>query len=489
MPPWLPEISAAQYRDIDAQRPQTSGRYRDYVNHRYAQIAALVERVDDILRAEHPTQLINAHTASLTPSQNPTRLQLWFFAYIAHGCNIWALMRANHAIGHWDRGAQPHAQKRFGRPGTRGKGSGFSAVPLRQRMVDYYLAHTGLGVTLKKLYTEMLRSEFGCKTRSVDGKKAVYQPDGLPYPTYIQFWYALRVEVGAHAMTQSKYGAAHMRQKVDPSRGRFTHELANLLEKVEVDAFYLDERPRSTLDAREMEPLAVARITCATSGAILGVGFSLGAETEEAYRMALFSAAIPKSTFCRLFGLTSISDDDWPAQGLPGALITDRGPGASSKVVHRLTQTFPMRQLAPSYQGQSKATVESSHPRKANILGAPTHKVSTMDVIALTRREIIRAVKDNHTSNIGDRLLGIKDGDQVIATPHHAWQFLERIGRTAAFPMDFDEAVRSFLTPVDLVLSGGELRLQRRVYDAPELRVTGLYERVGVGQSVTLKVP
>ena len=203
--------------------------------------------------------------------------------------------------------------------------------------------------------------------------------------------------------------------------------------------------------------------------------------------MAMFSAAIPKAKFCQLFGITKIRDEDWPAHGLPGFMVTDRGPGAASKVVQNLEQMMPIRQIAPSYQGQSKASVESSHPRKTKILGAPTHRVSSLGVIAMVRKEIYRANVDNHTSNIGDRLLGLKDGEKVVQTPHHAWQFLSKIGRTAAFPMAFDEAVRTFLTPVELVLSRDELRLQRRVYDSPELRATGLYDAVGAGQSVKLQ--
>ncbi|OIQ92443.1 hypothetical protein GALL_255890 [mine drainage metagenome] len=487
MPPWLPELDPAQYRDIDAVRPQGASRYRDYVEQRYAQIAGLVKRMDEILGAPDPMAMIGAHARSLRPEQNAGRVKLWFFTYITHACNIWALMRANHEIGHWDRGAEAHAQTRFGRPGLRGRGSGYSAVLLRERMVNYYLRHAGLGVSLQAMHRAMLREEFGCKVRTVDGVKGCFHPEGLPFPTYMQFWYAVQLEIGPEQVKKTKYGAAHMREKVTPSKGRFTHELANLLEKIELDAFYVAERPRSVLDDREMEPLAVVRIICPTSGEIVGIGFSLGAETSEAYRMAMFSAVIAKSEFCQLFGITNINDDDWPAQGLPGFMVTDRGPGASSKVVQNLQQMMPVRQIAPSYQGQSKASIESSHPRKTKILGAPTHRVSDLDVIGMVRKEIYRANMDNHTSNIGDRLLGLRDGEQVVATPHHAWNFLSKIGRTAAFPMAIDEAVRTFLTPVELILSRDELRLLRRVYDSPELRATGIYDTIGVGQSIPLK--
>lgn len=487
MPPWLPECDAKDYRAIDLDRPQGSSRYQDYLDHRYQQIDGLVRRLDEIMRAKDPMALIGAHARSLRPAQNAGRVKLWFFTYVLHGCNLWSLMRANHEIGHWDRGSERHAQTRFGRPGAGGRGSGHSAVPLRERMVAYYLRHAALGKSIASIHSDMLKNDFGCKTRTVDGAKSVFHPRGLPFPTYNQFCYAIRRELGLEQIRRTKYGAAYMRENVKPSAGRFTHELTNLLEKLEADVFYAKERPRSALDDREMEPLAVARVVCPTSGEIVGVGFSLGAEREEAYRMALFSAAIPKSTFCRLFGITNLPDAEWPAQGLPGFLLTDRGPGAYLKCFPDREQAIPIRQIAPSYQGQSKASIESSHRRDPKITGAPTHRAGNMNVMEMVRREIYRASLDNHTSNIRDRLLGLKDGEQVIGTPHHAWEFLNRIGRTAAFPMAFDDAVRSFLTPVDLVLSQDELRLRRRVYDAPELRATGIYDSVGAGQSITLQ--
>lgn len=487
MPPWLPELDGAQYRDIDALRPQGSLRYREYVDQRFTQIAELVARLDTILVAKDPMALIGAHARSLEPAQNAGRLKLWFFTYIAYGCNIWSLMRANHLIGHWDRGSEQHANTRFGRPGVRGKGSGYSAVLMRDRMVNFYLSHAGLGATLKSVYLDMLKDEFGCRARTVDGVKRLFHPDGLPYPTYSQFYYAIQRELGSECVKKTRHGSAYMRENVAPSVGRFTHELANLLEKAEMDGYYNKARPRSVLDGREMEPLVVVRLLCPTSGAIVGLGFSLGGETNEAYRMAMFSAAISKAKFCRLFGITNISEEEWPARGLPAFMVTDRGPGAIDRVIQDARKRMPIRQIAPSHQGQSKASIESSHPRSSKMVGPPMHQVSGLDVIGMVRKLIHLASRDNHTSNIRDRLLGLKDGEHVVATPHHAWNFLSSVGRTAAFPLEFDEAVRTFLTPVELVMNRDELLLQRRIYDSPELRELGLYETIGVGQSIKLQ--
>lgn len=145
-----------------------------------------------------------------------------------------------------------------------------------------------------------------------------------------------------------------------------------------------------------------------------------------------------------------------------------------------------MRELAPSYMGQSKAMSESSHPREVQVEGAPTHEVSSLNVIEMVRREVVHAMRANHTSQIGNRLIGVTGGANVPTTAFHAWKHLSALGRSAAVQMAFDEAVRTFLNPVEFVMTRDELRLGQRVYDAKELRASGLYERLAKGQSTKL---
>lgn len=258
------------------------------------------------------------------------------------------------------------------------------------------------------IYREAMRRDFGCEVLKNGKQKLLMHPKGEAFPSYGQYSYWVVKAFGLRQVQTTLYGQARMRSKKLPSAGRFTEELANLMERFEVDGYRVKERPKSVLNGAPMPALIVVRGICCTSGAIVGIGFSLGGEKTEAYRMMLFSAAISKSKFCWLFGLPNISNDDWPAMGLPGFYVSDRGPGASDKLVEDLAYAFPIKQIPQSWAGQSKALVESSQPREMHTEGEPNYLLSELDVIQMARREIMRAVSDNHTSNIGDRLLGIK---------------------------------------------------------------------------------
>ena len=487
MPPWLLPLDMTDFEQIDAQRPQgVHKHYRAFVQERFGHIGGLLAKVEEIFEAEDPMRIINAHAKLSQPRQHKRRIQLWFFAYICHGANIWALMAPLHNIGRWDRGSEKHAGKRFGEAGIRGRSAGFSAVPLAELICSAYQRHAALGKTMKKVYRLALKEEFGCTGDTTGPNWKPTHPKGEPFPSYGQFRYHVVKRFGLEQVQKGLYGDARFRNRNKPSEGRFTHSVGNLLERIEVDVFQVKERPVSGSDGREMPPLYVARATCAGSSSIVGVGFSFGSETEEAYRTMMFSMAISKTKLFQIVGLPSFTSEHWPMQGLPLHYLSDRGAGAAAAVQAKMKSPTPVRELAPSWMGQSKAMSESSHPRDTQVEGAPSHEVSSLDVITMVRREVVRAMQDNHTSSIGDRLIGVTGGANVPTTPFHAWKHLSALGRTAAVQMDFDEAVRTFLTPVEFEMTRDELRLDKRVYDAEELRASGLYERQAKGQSTKL---
>lgn len=487
MPPWLLPLDGEDFEQIDARRPQDASKhYRAFVQERFAHIGGLLTKVEEILAADAPMRIINAHAKQCQPPQHKRRLQLWFFAYLCHGANIWALMASLHNIGRWDRGSEKHAHKRFGEAGVLGRASGFSAVPLASQICEAYLRHCGMCTTLTEVHQRAVVQDFGCTVDRTGKAWWPTHPQGNAFPTYGQFRYHVVKHFGLAQVQKTLYGEVRHRNRNKPSEGRFTHSVANLMERVEVDVFQVSARPISAIDGREMPALYAARATCPVSSAIVGVGFSYGAEGEEAYRTMMFSMAIPKGKYFELLGLPSFTDEHWPMHGLPLHYLSDRGAGAAATVLAKMKAPMPIRELAPSYMGQSKAMSESSHPRNVQVEGAPTHEVSSLDVIEMVRREVVHAMRANHQSQIGDRLIGVTGGANVPTTAFHTWNHLSALGRTAAVQMSIDEAVRTFLNPVEFVMTRDELRLGQRVYDAKELRASGLYERLAKGQSIKL---
>ncbi|GAO91529.1 hypothetical protein PSA5_02450 [Pseudomonas syringae pv. actinidiae] len=98
------------------------------------------------------------------------------------------------------------------------------------------------------------------------------------------------------------------------------------------------------------------------SGAVVALGFARGHETMEAYRMALFCMAIGKEKFAELFGGT-LKAGDWSSVGLSKAFVFDRGPAAAMNCEDAIDWLSRL-ELTPTHSGQSKASVESSHPRE-----------------------------------------------------------------------------------------------------------------------------
>ena len=73
--------------------------------------------------------------------------------------------------------------------------------------------------------------------------------------------------------------------------------------------------------------------------------------------MALANAMNDKVKFCAEYGI-SITKDDWPCSGVPGAYLADRGEMVS-KSAETLINALNVRiENAPPYRGDMKGIVE-----------------------------------------------------------------------------------------------------------------------------------
>jgi hypothetical protein len=195
----------------------------------------------------------------------------------------------------------------------------------------------------------------------------------------------------------------------------------------------------------------------------------------------LFSMAITKSRFGELFGIP-ISDNEWPCIGLPSKIIFDRGPGSSLNLVQSFQEHFPIRELTPSWSGQSKPNVESSHPGSTNIEGAPQYIQSDLNPVDMAREEIMRVIKDNHTSDAWARMTPAMIAAEIPPSPAGIWDYMDERARTDAHPMAFDDAVRNFLTPVKFTVRHDGVYLRDQRYDSSLFRKSGILERIAIDQ-------
>ncbi len=487
LPPWLATIEGANLDEMDLERTDFVMTHRARTEQRYGYIFDLLARIKEILDASNPFLIINQHARELTPKQNRTRLAEWFFAYICHERKLMSLYPEYPDIGVYDRTDEKYANVIFGRTSlSNGRKHGYSSAQFAEKIPEAYWERSGLGKTMKEIYRDSAKNEWGCQSRmDKNGKYELYHPEGKPFPdTYGKFRYRVLKKYAVREVQTKKYGAARVRSTFAASKGKTTEEISNLLQQFEVDAYYLKERARSRT-GEPMPRLCVARGVCVGSKNIVGVGFSLEGEDGEAYRAMLFSCAIPKEIFARLLGIER-GILPWLAQGVAPHIISDRGSAPISAIITNLQMQFPVKEMTESYAGQSKPSVEGGHPRDVDTEGPPSYVLSDHNVIQMVQQEICRAALDNHSSSVCEQVLGSRVDANVIS-PHGLWQELDRIGCNDGIAMSFETAVRTFLTPKTFSLRHDGIWFEDRCFGSDLLDGTGVRERVSPGQEIEVR--
>lgn len=486
LPPWLQEREGVDLALLDQQRARAKISHKARINARYVLIKPLLVRQDEILGADNPDLEINRFARSCAPKQCEPRMRLWFYTMVCFNGNVWALMPPFHKIGKWKR--LEHPGKKFGRPSHKGVLHGFGCDQgMIEKIIASYRKFCGRGVHMPAIYSKAMLETFGCQVRqNAQGKKSYWHPAGLPFPNFDQYNYHVIQQVGRDQVNLTLYGETRVRTRLAASKGKFSAAVANLLEQIEADGYYIKETPRGLVEGSPVAPVCVVRSRCQTSGMLVGIGFSFGSETSAAYRMMLFSMAVDKKRFCALFGL-EISNEHWPSVGLPRLLIVDRGPGAKHDLAKNYEKLCPIREMVGSYSGQSKATVESSHPRSVEIEGAPSYIQSDLDPVKMAKREIERLLRDNQVTDVSGRMTPEMHAAEILPAPIAVWNYLDQRARTDAQSMSFDDAVRVFLTPIEVTARNDGVYFEGMRFDSPALRNTRLIDRVARGQVATIQ--
>lgn len=481
LPPWLASREGVNFAAIDAGRMNRKRSYRDMVDARYLRIKPALDDLDGILASGDVAASINAWARRSARKQNESRFRLWFLTYLCFGQNIWALAPPFHVCGQWDR--DEHSTKKQG-PHSKAFGAGYGhrmTPTMRELCVQGYRKFAKPGKPMCHIYAEAMTKVFGCKRiRRTSGALVFFHPEGAAFPSLRQFSYQVRKVLGDETVDVMRYGKARHRRVLAPSKGRFSEDVAYLLEKVEFDGYYTKERPRGYLEGSALPALCVVTARDMMVGAKVGIGFSFGAEKADAYRMALFSMAVPKDFFCSLWGL-EVTADEWNTVGLPGSSRFDRGPGSVKQLAASQEAEPAMSVMTPSYSGQSKATVESSHPRNVKFEDAPEYVASQLVPVELARREIAQLIRYNHTADMSDRMALDRELATVLPSPHALWNHYSARLRTAGISMSVADAVREFLKKVPLQVGEDGVYLGDLRYDSDELRACGLLNRVARG--------
>ena len=474
-PPWLKRIEGVKISHLEECRVSVKESYDEKVNRRFMAIADLVLNAQKILLHTNPDAEINAHAALSTPIQNPARLRLWFYTYITFGRNKWALMPRSHYSGSWDRAGANRTVK-LGRPSPKGKKAGYPCdKEMQQKISSGYVRYTSPKHTWNRIIREILTNEFGCVAVEQRGDFVFRHPQGLPYPSMAQVKYWVRKLFSLRKREIAQRGGNRARAR-SGDKGSFSEKLINVNQLLEFDGYYISEKLSGLSEGSIVDSFCVVRAVCGVSGAIVGIGFSEGRENMESYRMCMFSMALNKVKFCELFGV-EISPEHWPCEGLSGSVIFDRGPGANYDVEPQIDWLGEL-ELTPVFSGQSKSTVESSHPRDKKDLEQPEVLQSKLNFVTMARREIRQVLEDNLGSDASGRMEEAMFLAGVKATPIGVWNYWSGRGRDSSIGMQFDVAVRTFLSQHPATIKQDAVYFYGRKYRSTELEATGIFDRV-----------
>lgn len=478
LPPWLEPWSDIDLSQLDQFRPKAKVLHSERVEERYLIIAPTIQDIEQVLSMDNPESELNRRARLCNPPQNESRFRLWVLTYLCFGRDIWTLMPPFHRIGIWSRENFPN--KKFGAPSIAyGKSYGHGCSKgMAEQCVKGYRKRAKLGKKMTAIYEESMIEDFKCRIVTMpSGMKLYISINGDPFPTYWQFVYQVKKAIRTVEIQMTLYGKVRHRAKLAASKGAFSEEVTNLMERIEADGYYTNELPRGYVDGTSLPPLCVVVGRDVLSGLKLGIGFSFGKERSAAYRMMLFCMAVPKDFFCMLLGITYV-EGEWPSVGLPGHLGIDRGPGARKDLIEELEKKFPIKDIAPSWSGQSKATVESSHPKDLHIDGQPTFIQSDLTPIQLMRREVTDLIRFNTVADMEARFEPDSELAFVTPSPLGLWNYYDKLFRNDAIPINIAEAVRTFLSPVEFSLRSDGVWLDQRRFDSEELRETGLLDKV-----------
>ena len=481
-PPWLGPIEGLAIYDLERRRSSVKESYEVKVNRRFFAIAELVQCHHEILASENPDAIINAHAKQKKPQQNSSRLRLWFYTYIIFGRNKWALMPPLHRIGTWNRLAKNRKRK----IGRTGKHQGYASnADMVKRIIAGYIAHRSPYKTKAEIYSEILTEEFGCVAVEIGETKKFIHPKGLPFPSESQIRYRIEKHFAERSRSIGVRGKNSTRAK-SGDIGSFSERVQNVNQIVEFDGYYVSEKLTGVTEGSAVDGFCVVRAVCILSGAIVGIGFAEGKETLAAYRMCLFSMALRKDKFCELFGCP-ITKDEWPSEGVTGSIIFDRGPGSTLDVEAGINWlgTF---ETTPVFSGQSKASIESSHPRDKQILEQPSYFQSALNFVQMCKREIIQVLKDNSISNASGRMDERMYVAGVTPSPLGIWNYWSRRGRDSSVGMQFDTAVRTFLDKHPASIRQDAVYFYGRKYKSPGLVATGVFDRVAKASVIPAQV-
>ncbi|TKF36098.1 transposase [Vibrio kanaloae] len=220
----------------------------------------------------------------------------------------------------------------------------------KKALKKYYLKESGL--TLSKTYDNLLKDSYA---KEISFAEACGRPPLVPTLKQFSYW-----RTKLFSKEQIIKGRTSENDYLRNKRG----VLGSLTDRnylpgahYEIDATVADVHIVSELGSQYVLGRPTIYIVAdRASRMIVGMHVSLYHASWRAARQALTNSFLPKSTYCKSFGVP-IEDSEWPCAHIPKELVCDNGEMIGIQPKKALT---PMTQLSftPSYRPDCKGVVE-----------------------------------------------------------------------------------------------------------------------------------
>lgn len=291
-------------------------------------------------------------------------------------------------------------------------------------------------------------------------------PDGLlnpAHPTYNQFRYHFRKTRNLKKEIVTRQGIGEFQKNQRPLTGAGNSGIENI-GFYEIDATIADIYLVSKYDRKPIGRPYVYMTIDVASRLIAGIYVGL-AGGSNAVLACIANSAADKVEFCHRYGI-DITPEQWPSQGLPGRLCTDRGNDFTSDMVRALCETYQIEIInLPPYRPDLKGYIEKAFDclqsrykpllhgmgvieDTATANGAPDYySQACLDLDEFTRI-LIECVLYYNTSNILNEFKRTPEMSQDDVRPFatDVWHWYESHEKTELTKVD-GEALRLMLLP------------------------------------------
>lgn len=216
---------------------------------------------------------------------------------------------------------------RFDRCGGKGKSKEVTAETERIRTI------------MKQSVTEFLNKPDQLSVPQVFQKMSEhyfhrgFEPDGTPVllpaedrPTIHQFRYYIRTQTDPVMTNRARVGEREYLLKHRPRLGDARSLTFGPGFRYQVDGTSAGVEVLSRFDpSQKLGSGRIILVTDIATMAFVGISIGLKVESYESIMLALECAFTNKVAFCKRYGI-EIGEDEWPIEGLPEALMADRGP-------------------------------------------------------------------------------------------------------------------------------------------------------------------